>query len=183
MTLIRRPRTLDGRRLRPVLLLGFWVLITYGFRLVTAIRMRTWDSVTASIVLLGLSVAVAVLAWRSRSGRPQPALTPLVRVLDVLAIAWSLFRLTTVWVGHWSAVFRAVHTVIEGVLLILAIWSLLVLRDRRVGGQAVEAQAVDDQGAAAPMPAPVPGEDPVAADPADGSAQTVPLTGVTPVRK
>ena len=119
---------------RPALLLGAWVLVTYGFRLVTAIRARTWDSVTASVILLGLSAVVAVLAWRLRAGRAQPLLGPTVRVLAGLAAAWSIFRLVTVWAGTWSAAFRTVHTVICGVLLILAVWSWLAVRSLVAAG-------------------------------------------------
>lgn len=123
------PTTKSLRPVRPALLLGLWVLLTYGFRLVTAIRARTWDSVTASVVLLALSVAVAVMAWRLRvSGEPGARLRPTVRLLAALAAGWSVFRLVTVWVGSWSAAFRTVHTVICGVLLILAVWSWSAVR-------------------------------------------------------
>lgn len=172
---------------RPALLLGLWVLLTYGFRLLTAVRARTWDSVAASVVLLGLSVAVAVLALRSRSpgpvaARPGRGLVRLVRLLAVLAIAWSVFRLVTVWVGHWSAAFRAVHTVIAGVLLILAVWSLASIR-----GATRPSGPADPAVQPAPRPTP-PGALAVgsaAAEPpvADGSAQTVPSGGVDPVSR
>lgn len=183
---------------RPALLLGLWVLLTYGFRLVTAIRTRTWDSVTASVVLLGLSVAVAVLALPSRtagphSQRPGPGLVRMVRLLDVLAIAWSAFRLVTVWTGQWSAAFRLVHTVIAGVLLILAVWSLAAIHDGRTtihdGPTAIRAGTPLLEPTAQPTPSPTaPGalaagsaaEDPPAAE---GSAQTVPSGGVDPVSR
>lgn len=180
-----------GHPVRPALLLGLWVLLTYGFRLVTAIRTRTWDSVTASVVLLGLSIAVAVLALRSRAAgsgprRPAPGLVRLVRLLDVLAIVWSTFRLVTVWVGQWSAAFRAVHTVIAGVLLVLAVWSVAAIRDAHPGTRRLPAPR---EAAAQPTSAPTPpaaiaagstAEGPAAAD---GSAQIVPSGGVEPVSR
>lgn len=127
------------RPVRPALYVGGWVLVTYGFRIVTAVRARTWDSVAASVVLLGLSAAVAVAAVRHRAGRPGTArpLGRLVRVLAVVAAGWSVFRLVTVWSGTWSTAFRAVHTVIAGVLLLLAGWALAAVRSLPTDDDAV----------------------------------------------
>lgn len=127
------------RPVRPALYVGGWVLVTYGFRIVTAVRARTWDSVAASVVLLGLSAAVAVAAVRHRAGRPGTArpLGRLVRVLAVVAAGWSVFRLGTVWSGDWSAAFRAVHTVIAGGLLLLAGWALAAVRGLPADGDRV----------------------------------------------
>lgn len=164
-------RTLHA--VRPALYVGGWVLVTYGFRLVTAIRARTWDSVTASVVLLGLSAAVAVVAVRYRAGRAGATarrLARLVRVLGVLAIAWSVFRLVTVWAGDWSAAFRTVHTVIAGVLLLLAGWALAAVR-RLPGDQLPGDGRPGDAGGAEP------------GQPVDGSRQTVPSAGVRPVSR
>lgn len=104
-----------------------WVVLTYGFRLGTAIAQRTWDSVAASVVLLALSAGVvaAALHRRNRGGRPGGGggptwERPLVRAFAALAAAWSVFRLVTTWTGGHGPAFVAVHTVIAGVLLALA---------------------------------------------------------------
>lgn len=97
-----------------------WVVLTYGFRLGTAIAQRTWDSVTASVVLLGFSAAVVVAAVGRRHGRVTSWERPVVRAFAALAAAWSVFRLVTTFADGHSAAFVAVHTVIAGVLLLLA---------------------------------------------------------------
>jgi len=200
-----------GARLRPVrpaLYVGGWVVVTYGFRIVTAVRARTWDSVAASVVLLGLSAAVAVAAVRYRAGRPGTArpLGRLVRVLAVVAAGWSVFRLVTVWSGDWSTAFRAVHTVIAGVLLLLAGWALAAVRglpaDGAAGNDRASSRAGDRVGvgrggtggwAAHPQvsaTAPAEGAGSGAAEPAGpgastpaGSGHTVPSAGGRPVSR
>ncbi len=97
-----------------------WVVITYGFRLGTAIAQRSWDSVTASVVLLGGAAGVVVSAVRRARGNPAGWEAGLVRAFAGLAAAWSLFRLITTWANGHDAAFVAVHTVIAGVLLALA---------------------------------------------------------------
>ena len=97
-----------------------WVVVTYGFRLGTAIAQRTWDSVAASVVLLGFSAAVVVAAVGRRHGSVVSWERPVVRGFAGLAAAWSVFRLVTTWAGDHAAAFVAVHTVIAGVLLVLA---------------------------------------------------------------
>lgn len=99
-----------------------WVVLTYGFRLGTAVAQRTWDSVAASVVLLALSAAVVVGSVRGRR-RSVGWLPRVVRVFAVLAAGWSVFRLVTTWTGEHAAAFVAVHTVIAGVLLVLAVAS------------------------------------------------------------
>lgn len=103
----------------PLAMVG-WVVLTYGFRLGTAIAQRTWDSVTASVVLLGFSAAVVVAGMARRHGRVTNWERPVVRAFAALAAAWSVFRLVTTWTDGHSAAFVAVHTVIAGVLLVLA---------------------------------------------------------------
>lgn len=100
-----------------------WVVVTYGFRLGTAIAQRTWDSVAASVVLLGFSAAVVVAAVVRRHGSVVGWERPVVRAFAALAAAWSVFRLATTWTGGHATAFVAVHTVIAGVLLVLAVLS------------------------------------------------------------
>lgn len=193
------------RPVRPALYVGGWVLVTYGFRIVTAVRARTWDSVAASVVLLGLSAAVAVAAVRYRAGRPGTArpLGRLVRVLAVVAAGWSMFRLATVWSGTWSTAFRAVHTVIAGVLLVLAGWALVAVRSLPTGGgpdrgpgrarvgrpiaqpEVRTTAAADAAGPGASEPAGLGAPEPAgpgASVPA-GSGHTVPSSGARPVSR
>ena len=108
------------RALGAPLAMAGWVVLTYGFRLGTAIAQRTWDSVTASVVLLGFSAAVVVAAVGRRNGSATSWERPVVRAFAALAAAWSVFRLATTWTGGRTAAFVAVHTVIAGVLLALA---------------------------------------------------------------
>lgn len=113
-----------------------WVVLTYGFRLGTAIAQRTWDSVAASVVLLAFSAAVALAAMRRRRGSVPGWERPVVRAFAALATGWSVFRLATVWTGDHPVAFVAVHTVIAGVLLVLAGLSWRSTARTRVGPSA-----------------------------------------------
>jgi len=121
MRLLRRPQI--HRWIGAPLAMAGWVVLTYGFRLGTAVAQRTWDSVTASVVLLALSAAVILAAIRRRRRLPVGWESAVVRVFAALAGAWSVFRLVTTWTGGHPAAFVAVHTVIAGVLLGLAVAS------------------------------------------------------------
>lgn len=112
-----------GRLLRPLaapLAMSGWVVLTYGFRLGTAVAQRSWDSVGASAVLLGFSGAVVVAASRRLRAAPAGWERPVVRAFAGLAAAWSAYRLATTWAGDHPAAFVAVHTVLGMVLLALA---------------------------------------------------------------
>lgn len=159
MSRLRRPgsRRAALRPLAAPLAMAGWVVLTYGFRLGTAVAQRSWDSVGASVVLLGFSAVVVLAAVRRSRQRPLAAERTVVRTFAVLAAGWSVFRLVTTWAGSWDAAFVAVHTVIAGVLLVLAAASW---RSTRRPGSA---------GTGAGQPA--------------GAAQRVPSAGGVPVSR
>ena len=133
------------RPLAAPLAMAGWVVLTYGFRLGTAVAQRTWDSVSASVVLLACSAAVVVAAVRRSRSNPVGWERTVVRAFAALAAAWSVFRLATTWTGGHGAAFVAVHTVIAGVLLLLAAASWASTRGR--GAQLSAAQRVPSAGA------------------------------------
>lgn len=129
-----------------------WVVVTYGFRLGTAIAQRSWDSVAASVVLLGCSAAVVGAAVARGRGRPVSWASPLVRVFAGLAGVWSVFRLVTTWSGGYGAAFVVVHTVIAGVLLLLAVASWRSVRGGRGNATVAHAPAAQRVPAAGGVP-------------------------------